>query len=177
MMLSKHHAIRIFSENRYIVEQSLVNQDNPPRESGNNVSSKNITADITTDVVYFNPNSPQNSVYWKQYESLLIEFIDLVNKSGSKLIIVGFPDYRQMPIGGYPDSNLHFVEEIAEHKQIPFLNLLPIFRNSGNIENIYLRYLNSNIPLTEDPFYPEITNYKGDGHLSTIIKFVFPNNP
>lgn len=138
------------------------NKLNPPRESEDNVSLEF----SVNDIVYFNPNSPQNSVYWNQYESLLIEFIDLVNKSGSKLIIVGFPDYRQMPIGGYPDSNLRLVEEIAKHKQIPFLNLLQIFRDSGNIENLYLRYVNSNIPIGEDPFFPEVTNYEGDSHLS-----------
>jgi hypothetical protein len=123
---------------------------------------------LPRDSFYY--TAPKQSVYYRyyqQYEAELRSFIRAVTAAGSQLVIVAFPEYAQIPLEGYPDGPQQFVEAIAKDTHTPYLNLLPVFRAAGEVEDLYLLSFRADIEAdTSEPFFPDQVRYVGNGHLS-----------
>lgn len=119
------------------------------------------------DIVYSSFRSASDHPYYRQYEVGLREFSALVRESGSALVVVAFPEYFQIPYDGYPDTPQQFVRRVAESAKIAFLDLLPAFRSTGRIEDLYFVDFDARIdPDVRDPYFRDRPRYVGNGHLS-----------
>lgn len=125
------------------------------------------------DITYYRPEVAENRSYWEQYEALLKETIGLLKTANVPLLIVAFPEFMQLPMRGYPDLPQAFVKRIATVLEAPYLDLLPVLRQAGTIETTYLlRYDPARARDETDRFFPERTQYVGNGHMSRFGYFV-----
>ena len=127
--------------------------------------------DIQLDMLYVHPESPEYRAYYQQYSTMLHEFIAAVSAAGSQLVIVAIPGCSQVLVDRTPDHPQRFVEAIANDRGTPYLDLIPAFRASGEIEDLYLQAWDIEArPNTSDPagnpFFPGGWHYVGNGHLS-----------
>ena len=102
---------------------------------------------------------------WAAYEHTLHDMIDLLDEKGIPLVIVLFPDVAQLP----PETALTEVPQqelarIAAETGTPFLDMLPVFREIGDVQSLYLMYYNKHAQF--DPNAPDavVGQYTGDGH-------------
>jgi len=125
------------------------------------------------DVVYESPEEAQNHGYWVRYEHLMRETIDLLRTSGVPLVLVAFPDFMQLPSNGYPDAPQRFFEGIAVDEDTSYLDVLPALRAAGAPNVISLVTFHPEAALDEGArFFPERTQYVGDGHYSRYGYYV-----
>ncbi len=104
---------------------------------------------------------------WTAYESSLRETITLLREEGIPFVIVAFPDLAQLPVeGGFGDPPQQMMARITTDTDTPYLDMLPIFRESGDIQNLYLMYYDPDILV--DTIRPDAgsLSFTGDGHLS-----------
>ncbi|HLV37165.1 MAG TPA: SGNH/GDSL hydrolase family protein [Spirillospora sp.] len=102
---------------------------------------------------------------WAAYERNLREMIALLQERQIPLVIVAFPDVAQLPVeGGLPDVPQQMLARIADETGTPFVDLLPVFRELGDIQTLYLLYYNRDAQI--DPNAPDaaVLAYSGDGH-------------
>jgi hypothetical protein len=124
-------------------------------------------------IVYLTPEDAENHGYWVRYDGLLRETIDLLRSSGVPLAVVAFPDFIQLPTNGYPDGAQRFFAGIAEGEHTPYLDLLPTLRAAGAPDVISLVTFHPDAALDEGArFFPERTQYVGDGHYSRYGYYV-----
>lgn len=123
------------------------------------------------NITFLKPDEHQ--ALWQQYASLLHEMITLLKERNIPLVIVSFPDLSQMPLEkNMPDTVQQFLQRIADDTGTPFLNMLPVLRQAGDIATVYLMYYSPNN--TGDPNAPGAgaMMYSGDGHLSVYGNLV-----
>lgn len=102
---------------------------------------------------------------WDLYERTLRETIALLQERRIPLVIVLFPDVSQLPQkGGLPDVPQQALARIAADTGTPYIDLLPVFREIGDIQSLYLLYYNDDAQV--DPSAPDaaVLTYSGDGH-------------
>jgi hypothetical protein len=81
--------------------------------------------------------------------------------------MVAFPDLAQMPVpGGLPDVPQQMLARVTADIGMPYLDLLPVFRDAGDIQSLYLMYYKDDAQF--DPYAPDaaVMTYTGDGHPS-----------
>lgn len=121
--------------------------------------------ELYLNLTFLQPDSYPDQ--WQAYERLLRETIVLLADEHIPFVIVVFPDLAQMPAeGGLPDVPQQRLARIAADTETPFLDLLPVFRASGDIQSLYLMYYSDAAPV--DPNAPDaaVMTYTGDGHPS-----------
>jgi len=123
---------------------------------------------VYQDMTFFNPDSPD---YRAQYDGLGADvkaLAELLNEQNIPLMWVSFPDLIQLPDDSpYNDAPQQFFQRVADEAGITFVNLLPDFKAlDGDIQALYLKYYNRDLPT--DPNNPEALTmmFEGDGHLS-----------
>lgn len=118
---------------------------------------------VYQDITFLRPQDYPDE--WAAYERALREMIALLRERGIPLVITLFPDVAQLPAGStLPDVPQQALARIAEDTGTPFIDMLPVFREVGDVQSLYLMYYNPNAQI--DPNAPDaaIMRYSGDGH-------------
>jgi lysophospholipase L1-like esterase len=118
---------------------------------------------IYQDLTFLRPQDFPDE--WAAYEGALRELIALLQENHIPLVIVLFPDVAQLP----PDSRLPDVPQqalarIAAETGTPLLDMLPVFREVGDVQSLYLMYFSPNAQIDPDAPDAAIRRYSGDGH-------------
>jgi lysophospholipase L1-like esterase len=123
--------------------------------------------ELYLNLTFLQADSPEYQTEWESYQRLLREMIGLLGDEGIPLMIVMFPDLAEFPqASGLPDVPQQRLAQIAADSETPFLDLLPVFREAGDIQNLYFMYYSDHA--TVDPSAPDaaVMAYIGDGHPS-----------
>jgi lysophospholipase L1-like esterase len=119
------------------------------------------------DLTFNNPDSPEYAYEWAEYERLLAEMALLLEEQDIPFAMILFPDLAQLPDrGGLSTHPQTVLAELAADRDIPFLDMLPIYREYGDIQSLYLMHYNKKAEV--DPNAPDaaVAPYMGDGHPS-----------
>ena len=119
------------------------------------------------DMVFFNPDKPDYADEWRSYDQHFRELLAHLSGRGIPLLLMAFPDLAQLSLnGGLPDRPQQFLAQLTADTGTPYLDLLPIFREQGDIQSLYLMYYNSDAQV--DPKAPDafVQSFTGDGHPS-----------
>src|SRR5688572_27935262 len=104
---------------------------------------------------------------------MLRETIILLDDKCIPFIIVSLPDLSQHPAEkNVPDTVQQCLQGNSDDTGTPFLNMLPVLHEAGDIATVYLMYYNPDN--TGDPNAPGAgaMMYSGDGHLSVYGNLV-----
>jgi lysophospholipase L1-like esterase len=123
--------------------------------------------EIYLNMTFLNPTQTDYQTYWDSYESQFNELVTLLNENNIPLVLMAFPDVSQVVMGDvFTDVPQQFLARVTEETNVPYLDLLPVLREAGDIEETYLMYYDAR--RTVDPNSLELTGhgYTGDGHPS-----------
>lgn len=119
------------------------------------------------DMLFYNPDKPEYADKWHSYDQYFREMVAHLSGRGIPLVLIAFPDLAEMPLsGGLPDRPQQFLAQLTAETGTPYLDLLPVFREQGDIQSLYLMYYNPAAqvdPVAPDAFVQSLT---GDGHPS-----------
>ncbi len=151
---------RVFWTARYAALQweigDLVNRATPTIE-GLHQTYQNLT--------FLTPDAYPDE--WAAYERTLRETYALLKERNIPAVMVAFPDLAQMPLeGGVPDAPQRMLARVTADIGMPYLDLLPVFQEAGDIQSLYLMYYKDDAQV--DPNAPDaaVMAYTGDGHPS-----------
>ena len=82
--------------------------------------------------------------YWIAFDDYFGKVVNFTRNNGIKLLVVQLPDYWQFDGTFNTKPNMH-VNELCVRHNVPYLDLIPVFRNDGNIDMIYLRPWNNHL--------------------------------
>lgn len=119
------------------------------------------------DLTFNNPDSPEYAYEWAEYARLLEEMARLLEEQDIPFAMILFPDLAQLPDrGGLSTHPQTVLAELAADRDIPFLDMLPVYREYGDIQSLYLMHYNKKAEV--DPNAPDaaVAPYMGDGHPS-----------
>lgn len=119
------------------------------------------------DLTFHQPDSPDYAYEWAEYERLLGEMVDVLADNDIPFAMLLFPDLAQLPEhGGLPAHPQSVLAELAQTRAVPFLDMLPVYREYGDIQSLYLMHYNKKAEV--DPNAPDaaVAPYMGDGHPS-----------
>jgi lysophospholipase L1-like esterase len=123
--------------------------------------------EIYLNMTFLNPTQADYQAYWDNYESQFHELVALLAENNIPLVVMAFPDVSQVVMGDvFTDVPQQFLARVTEETNVPYLDLLPVLRDAGDIEETYLMYYDAR--RTVDPNSLELTGhgYSGDGHPS-----------
>jgi lysophospholipase L1-like esterase len=123
------------------------------------------------DITFLKPEEHQD--LWQEYEATFKEMAALLKERNIPLVLVAFPDLSEMPLErNMPDVPQQFLTRLTAETDTPFVNMLPVLREAGDIATVYLMYYNPDN--TGDPNSPGAgaMMYSGDGHLSVYGNLV-----
>ncbi len=143
-------------EGRRVYREEQINRVTPTIEG---------LRDLYLNLTFLQASAVEYQAEWEQYGHLLWETTGLLADEGIPLVIVMFPDLAQLPEeGGLPDTPQTRVAEMAA--DTPFLDMLPVFRESGDVESLYLMHYHDGAAVDPDAPDAAVMAYTGDGHLS-----------
>ncbi len=122
---------------------------------------------IYLNMTFLTPTQPEYQAYWDSYESQFHELVTLLQDNNIPLVLIAFPDVSQVVMGDvFTDVPQQFLARVTDETNVPYLDLLPVLRAAGDIEETYLMYYDARRPV--DPNSLELTGhgYTGDGHPS-----------
>lgn len=119
------------------------------------------------DITFLKPQAAENLEYWQAYARDLRDMAALLAERNVPLVLVAFPDLNQFPPeGGMPTEPQAFLRSLTAELGIAYLDLLPIFREAGDIQSLYLMYHDRDKPVNASAPDAAVQPYTGDGHLS-----------
>ncbi|HEX2908779.1 MAG TPA: GDSL-type esterase/lipase family protein [Phototrophicaceae bacterium] len=119
-------------------------------------------------LTFLTPDAPEYQDEWQTYEKTLRETLALLAEQNIPVVLVAWPDLSQMPLeGGMPDAPQQMLARVTGDTETPFLNLLPVYRDTGDITNLYLMHYNPNAQVNLDAPDAAVQIYSGDGHPSS----------
>ncbi|MBI5670064.1 MAG: SGNH/GDSL hydrolase family protein [Chloroflexi bacterium] len=122
---------------------------------------------VYKDITFLQPDAPDYQDEWQMYEKTLREAFALLRERGIPAAMIAWPDLSQMPLdGGMPDVPQRALTRITGDEGVPFLDLLPVYREAGDITNLYLMYYNPNAQVDLNAPDAAVQIYSGDGHPS-----------
>lgn len=122
---------------------------------------------VYKDITFLQPDAPEYQKEWQAYEKTLREAFALLKEQNIPAAMVAWPDLSQMPEeGGMPDVPQRALARITADEDVPFLDLLPVYRETGDITNLYLMYYNPNAQVDLNAPDAAVQTYSGDGHPS-----------
>lgn len=120
------------------------------------------------DATFLKPNDPLYAPLWEQYAAHFRELVRLARDANIPLVTVLFPDLSQLPLdGGLPDVPQQFLAELTAETETIYIDMLPIFRQKGDISSLYLMYYDPTITINPQAPDAAVMAYVGDGHLSS----------
>jgi hypothetical protein len=118
-------------------------------------------------ITFLEPDTPDNQVFWQAYEADFRALVALLNERNISLVLVAFPDLNQYSIeGGMPNRPQEFLANLTTELNVPFVDMLPIFREQGTIQNLYLMYYDRDKAINTEAPDAAVQMFYGDGHLS-----------
>jgi lysophospholipase L1-like esterase len=118
---------------------------------------------VYQDITFLRPQDYPEE--WAAYEQSLREMIALLQERNIPLLIVSFPDVAQLPPeSALPDVPQQAIARIANDTGTPYLDMLPVFREVGDVQSMYLMYYNPNAQVNPDAPDAAVMRYSGDGH-------------
>lgn len=121
------------------------------------------------DLTFLTPDAPEFQDEWQAYEATLREAFALLRERGIPAVMIAWPDLSQMPAeGAMPDVPQQALARITGDERVPFLDLLPVYREAGDITNLYLMYYNPNAQVDLNAPDAAVQMYSGDGHPSAF---------
>lgn len=153
----------------YSLFTSLTNRQETTSEPGVNTLTPTIPGlhRLYQDYTFLDTENPDYQREWQRYEELLRELVALLHSEGIPLVLVAFPDLSQMPLeGGLPDVPQRFLARITSETGTPYLDMLPVFRQAGDIQSLYLMYHNPVAQMDFNAPDAAVMSYTGDGHPS-----------
>lgn len=122
---------------------------------------------VYKDITFLKPESPEYRQEWQDYEKTLREAFALLRERNIPAVMVAWPDLSQMPTeGGMPDVPQRALARITGDTGVPLLDLLPVYREAGDITSLYLMYYNPNAQVNTSAPDAAVQIYSGDGHPS-----------
>lgn len=123
--------------------------------------------ELYRDMLFLNPNKPEYQDEWDSYASYFSDTVEYLSDEGIPVVLMAFPDLAQMPLeGGLPDYPQQFLTDLTEETKTPYLDLLPVFREKGDIQSLYLMYYNPDAQVDVNAPDAAVQSYTGDGHPS-----------
>lgn len=124
--------------------------------------------ELYRDMLFLNPDKPEYQEEWESYDSYFRGTVEFLSEQGIPVVLMAFPDLAQMPLeGGLPDYPQRFLTDLTEETETSYLNLLPVFREKGDIQSLYLMYYNPDAQVDANAPDAAVQSYTGDGHPST----------
>jgi len=123
--------------------------------------------EIYLNMTFLDPIRAEYQTYWDSYASQFQELVTLLRENNIPLVLMAFPDVSQLVMGDvFPDVPQQFLARVTQNADVPYLDLLPVLQDAGDIEETYLMYYDAR--RTVDPNSMELTGhgYYGDGHPS-----------
>lgn len=122
---------------------------------------------VYKDITFLKPDAPEYQDVWQAYEATLREAFALLKEQNIPAVMIAWPDLSQMPLdGGMPDVPQRALARITDDEDVPFLDLLPVYREVGDITSLYLMYYNPNAQVDLNAPDAAVQIYSGDGHPS-----------
>jgi lysophospholipase L1-like esterase len=118
------------------------------------------------NITFLAPDTPDNQVHWQAYEADFRALVATLNERNIPLIVVLFPDLNQFPENGMPIRPQAFFAQLTQELNVPFVDMLPLFREQGTIQSLYLMYYDVNKPVNTNAPDAAVQAFTGDGHLS-----------
>ncbi|NWF70470.1 MAG: hypothetical protein HXY40_15385 [Chloroflexi bacterium] len=124
---------------------------------------------IYMDMTFLETQRSEYQTYWQVYAGRFAELVRLLQEHNIPLVLIAFPDVAQLGMpevfGPIPQQ---FLAQLTSDAGIPYLDLLPVLRDGGDIEETYLMYYDARRSF--DPNALEMTGrgYSGDGHPSAF---------
>ena len=103
--------------------------------------------------------------YYEEYRHDFQELAQLLKQEKVPLAVFIFPDYTQVPTHACPNKEQQFLKDLAGTANVPFLDLIPVFRDYS-IEDLFLLHYEAAPPVDPAHCFPEHARYVGNGHLS-----------
>jgi lysophospholipase L1-like esterase len=117
------------------------------------------------DITFLHPE--HHAEYWEGYRQDFEATLALLRENGVPFVIVLFPDLAQFPAeGGLPTAPQDFLAGLTADHDVPYLDLLPILRESGDPQSLYLVYYNDDVQVNLNAPDAAVQAYTGDGHPS-----------
>jgi hypothetical protein len=121
--------------------------------------------EIYQNLTFFKPDDYPDE--WNAYERVLRETLTLLEERAIPTIVVAFPDLAQLPLeGGLSDAPQQMLARVTQDTDTSYLDLLPVFRVSGDIASLYLMYYDPSRKYNLNAPDAGSLAYSGDGHLS-----------
>ncbi len=129
--------------------------------------------ELYLNLTFLQPDAPEYQTEWERYEGMLREMVALLADENIPLVIVMFPDLAQLPEnGGLPDVPQRRLARMAADTSTPFLDMLPMFRQAGDIQSLYLMYYSDSAQVDPDAPDAAVMVFIGDGHPSPYANLV-----
>jgi len=123
--------------------------------------------ELYQDMIFIHPERPEYQQEWQDYSRDFRTMTNLLREKHIPLMVISFPDLSEMPMtGGMPDRPQQFLKQISDENDTLFLDMLPIFRDQGDIQSLYLMYYNPDAPVNPNAPDAAVMIYSGDGHPS-----------
>lgn len=102
---------------------------------------------------------------WNAYREWFAKTVHMLEESDVPMLVVGIPDYRQLPDLGYANQPQQFMSQLSEDAEVRFLDLMPVLRARAQVDTAYLMQY---YPVTEGGADDSIAiaGYRGNGHMS-----------
>lgn len=128
---------------------------------------------VYQDATFLKPNDPAYAPLWSAYTAHFRQLAQTAQEANIPLVVVLFPDLAQLPTtGGLPDVPQRFFAQLTAETGATYVDLLPIFRQIGDISSLYLMYYDPSAPINPDAPDAAVMAYVGDGHLSSYGNIV-----
>ena len=102
---------------------------------------------------------------WNAYREWFAKTVHMLEESDVPMLVVGIPDYRQLPDLGNANQPQQIMSQLSEDAEVRFLDLMPVLRARAQVDTAYLMQY---YPVTEGGADDSIAiaGYRGNGHMS-----------
>jgi lysophospholipase L1-like esterase len=117
-------------------------------------------------LTFLQADDPQYAPYYDAYARDLRAIAQLLRQEGIGLLLVAWPDLAQVPPdNGMGDAPQRFLARLTAELGVEYLDLLPVYRQAGDVQSLYLMYYRDKVIDYGKPDFATMA-YWGDGHPS-----------
>ncbi|MCS6837091.1 MAG: SGNH/GDSL hydrolase family protein [Anaerolineae bacterium] len=117
-------------------------------------------------LTFLQADDPQYVPYYDAYARDLRAIAELLRQEGIALLLVAWPDLAQLPPdNGMGDAPQRFLARLTTELGVAYLDLLPIYRQVGDVQSLYLMYYRDKLIDYGKPDFATMA-FWGDGHPS-----------
>jgi len=122
--------------------------------------------DTYRDLTFLQADAEQYAPYYDAYSRDLRAIAEMLRQESIPLLLVAYPDLAQLPPdNGMGDAPQRFLASLTAELGVDYLDLLPIYRQGGDVQSLYLMYYRDQVVDYGKPDFATMA-YWGDGHPS-----------